>query len=256
MKWWWSFTTRNLPESKAVAAYYARMRNVPEKQVYGFDLPATETMSRDDFSIACSSSRWRKNWNPTACGNLPRPRFNSSRAVPNRRFAGSCPQKSVMPCFATAFRSKSRMIGPSAKMNSRGPAAHRCSRITGLPWIPNLFGCPCLKTRCALDRSPDQLGLWRHECRAVKSHQRHPAGDPPGWSFGGHCHGTRQKIPRSRAERFVGARLFPTAGPSLTHFTKWAMNGFWARRRTFAVKLGYDVTIDTNAPPRSPRIFP
>ena len=39
----------NLPESKAVAAYYARMRNVPEKQIYGFDLPTTETISRDDF---------------------------------------------------------------------------------------------------------------------------------------------------------------------------------------------------------------
>jgi uncharacterized protein (TIGR03790 family) len=40
---------RNMPESKAVAAYYARMRNVPEKQIFGFDLPTTEIMSRDDF---------------------------------------------------------------------------------------------------------------------------------------------------------------------------------------------------------------
>jgi uncharacterized protein (TIGR03790 family) len=40
---------RNLPESKGVADYYARMRQVPEKQIYGFSLPTTETMSRKDF---------------------------------------------------------------------------------------------------------------------------------------------------------------------------------------------------------------
>ncbi|HTR43724.1 MAG TPA: TIGR03790 family protein [Pseudomonadales bacterium] len=40
---------RNMPESKAVADYYARMRDVPPKQIYGFDLPTTEIISRDDF---------------------------------------------------------------------------------------------------------------------------------------------------------------------------------------------------------------
>jgi uncharacterized protein (TIGR03790 family) len=40
---------RNMPESKAVADYYARMRQVPEKQIYGFSLPADEVMSRKDF---------------------------------------------------------------------------------------------------------------------------------------------------------------------------------------------------------------
>lgn len=38
-----------MPESKAVALYYARARQVPEKQIFGFPLPATEVMTRDIF---------------------------------------------------------------------------------------------------------------------------------------------------------------------------------------------------------------
>lgn len=40
---------KNMPDSKSVALYYARMRHVPEKQLYGFSLPTTEIISRDDF---------------------------------------------------------------------------------------------------------------------------------------------------------------------------------------------------------------
>jgi uncharacterized protein (TIGR03790 family) len=40
---------RSMPESKAVALYYARMRHVPEKQIYGFALPSGEEISRNDF---------------------------------------------------------------------------------------------------------------------------------------------------------------------------------------------------------------
>lgn len=40
---------RNSPDSKSVAAYYARLRHVPPKQVFGFSLPLDEHMSRDDF---------------------------------------------------------------------------------------------------------------------------------------------------------------------------------------------------------------
>ncbi|MGD0745508.1 MAG: TIGR03790 family protein, partial [Verrucomicrobiota bacterium] len=42
------YNTR-MPESKAVAEYYARMRQVPEKQIYGFALTASEEMSRSEF---------------------------------------------------------------------------------------------------------------------------------------------------------------------------------------------------------------
>ena len=39
----------DMPESKQVANYYAKRRNVPDQQIYGFPLPKTEPMSRSDY---------------------------------------------------------------------------------------------------------------------------------------------------------------------------------------------------------------
>src|SRR5689334_9973762 len=39
----------NLPESKAVADYYATRRNVPKSQVFGFALSTNEIISRTEF---------------------------------------------------------------------------------------------------------------------------------------------------------------------------------------------------------------
>ncbi len=44
------FNTR-VPESKQVADYYALKRQVPTNQIFGFDLPTGEDMSRRDFEI-------------------------------------------------------------------------------------------------------------------------------------------------------------------------------------------------------------
>jgi len=38
-----------LPESKELAGYYVQRREVPTNQVFGFDLPVTETMTRGEF---------------------------------------------------------------------------------------------------------------------------------------------------------------------------------------------------------------
>src|SRR5271154_4630817 len=38
-----------VPESKAVAEHYAKLRLVPERQIYGFDLTTDEEMSRAEF---------------------------------------------------------------------------------------------------------------------------------------------------------------------------------------------------------------
>jgi uncharacterized protein (TIGR03790 family) len=38
-----------MPESKEVAEHYAKLRQVPDSQVFGFELPATEPMSRSDY---------------------------------------------------------------------------------------------------------------------------------------------------------------------------------------------------------------
>jgi uncharacterized protein (TIGR03790 family) len=45
------YNTR-LPASKVIAAHYAQMRQVPESQVYGFDLPVNEEMTRAEFRDA------------------------------------------------------------------------------------------------------------------------------------------------------------------------------------------------------------
>jgi uncharacterized protein (TIGR03790 family) len=44
------FNTR-VPESKQIADYYALKRQVPTNQIFGFDLPTGEDMSRRDFEI-------------------------------------------------------------------------------------------------------------------------------------------------------------------------------------------------------------
>ena len=40
---------RRMPESRELADYYARCREVPTNQVFGFDLPTSETISRAEF---------------------------------------------------------------------------------------------------------------------------------------------------------------------------------------------------------------
>jgi uncharacterized protein (TIGR03790 family) len=40
---------RRMPESKSLAEYYSRQRQVPTDQLFGFDLPETETISRRAF---------------------------------------------------------------------------------------------------------------------------------------------------------------------------------------------------------------
>jgi hypothetical protein len=41
---------RKVPESKPVADYYAQRRQVPDNQVIGFDLPASESISRSEYN--------------------------------------------------------------------------------------------------------------------------------------------------------------------------------------------------------------
>src|SRR5262249_38457574 len=41
----------SMPESKDVAEHYAKMRDVPTNQIIGFNLPQTESMSRQQFNL-------------------------------------------------------------------------------------------------------------------------------------------------------------------------------------------------------------
>lgn len=89
-----------IPESKEVAQHYAAQRTVPTTQVFGFELPATEAMSRKDFrdklqkpllekltssqlvTLAPSSKVSRSSTTPAT----PRSRFNTSKV----RYAVLC----------------------------------------------------------------------------------------------------------------------------------------------------------------------
>jgi len=49
-----------LPESKSVAEHYAERRKVPANQVFGLDLPTTETMTRAEFRDQLQKPLWKK----------------------------------------------------------------------------------------------------------------------------------------------------------------------------------------------------
>src|SRR6185436_7208904 len=41
---------QRVPESKAVADHYAKVRQVPTNQIIGLSLPTTQTMTRDEYN--------------------------------------------------------------------------------------------------------------------------------------------------------------------------------------------------------------
>ncbi len=51
---------KKMPGSKDVAEYYAKARNVPQSQVFGFSLPTYEAMTRDEFSQLLQNPLARK----------------------------------------------------------------------------------------------------------------------------------------------------------------------------------------------------
>jgi hypothetical protein len=60
------------------------MRQVPQRQIYGFSLPTDETMSRDGFRDKPFSCRWPAVWNPTASGSLVPVTNAGTNAAPPR----------------------------------------------------------------------------------------------------------------------------------------------------------------------------
>ncbi|HEX3101424.1 MAG TPA: TIGR03790 family protein, partial [Pyrinomonadaceae bacterium] len=51
---------KKMPGSKDVADYYAKMRNVPAKQIYGFNLTTSEEISRTEFRDALQLPLFKK----------------------------------------------------------------------------------------------------------------------------------------------------------------------------------------------------
>jgi hypothetical protein len=56
-----------LPESRDLAEYYARIRRVPTNQVFGFDLPTSEAISRSDFRESLQQPGSATPCSATAC---------------------------------------------------------------------------------------------------------------------------------------------------------------------------------------------
>jgi uncharacterized protein (TIGR03790 family) len=50
---------QRVPESKAVAEYYARRRSVPETNLVGFDLPKSEGMTRSEYTEQLEKPLWQ-----------------------------------------------------------------------------------------------------------------------------------------------------------------------------------------------------
>jgi uncharacterized protein (TIGR03790 family) len=50
----------SMPASKAVADHYAAKRQVPPEQIFAFDLPQVETISRDDFESKFQQPLWKE----------------------------------------------------------------------------------------------------------------------------------------------------------------------------------------------------
>ncbi len=51
---------RSMPESRGVADHYAAARQVPADQIFGFDLPQGESMSREEFTTKLQQPLWKE----------------------------------------------------------------------------------------------------------------------------------------------------------------------------------------------------
>jgi uncharacterized protein (TIGR03790 family) len=94
-----------MTDSKAVADYYARKRNVPKEQVLGFALPTTEEMTRAEFRTDFQRQLVRKLedlklWKPGA-GEIPGTNGKSARLV--RKIVASKVRYLVL-CYGVPLR--------------------------------------------------------------------------------------------------------------------------------------------------------
>lgn len=90
---------KNMPDSKSVAMYYAKMRQVPGRQVFGFTLTTNEVMSRDEFkdSLQLPLARqledtglWKFGFVTNAMTNGPAPRVERRVVASKIRYLVLC----------------------------------------------------------------------------------------------------------------------------------------------------------------------
>ncbi len=131
-----------VPESKTVAEHYAKVRQVPEKQIYGLALSTNEEISRAEFHDTLQVPLAKKLeadglWK---FGHVTMPATNGQ---PERR--------DVTKIIASKIRYAVLCYGVPLKISTdpaicRRSSPKKCSRRCGamkLPWILNWHGCRC-----------------------------------------------------------------------------------------------------------------
>ncbi len=129
-----------LPESKAVAEYYARARQVPENQIFGFALTTNEEMSRPEFHDSLQLPLAQKLERP-ASGGLPPSPFAATNGQPERvvrRVAASKIRYAVL-CYGVPLK-----IAPDPDL--REPVEHQSAAA-----IPAQRGRGGFRARLAAD---------------------------------------------------------------------------------------------------------
>ncbi len=90
---------KRMPESKSVAEYYAKARQVPKKQIYGFAMTTNEVMSREEFRDTLqlplarrldSDHLWRFGFVTTGAANDGRARMQYRVVASKIRYAVLC----------------------------------------------------------------------------------------------------------------------------------------------------------------------
>ena len=127
-----------MPESKAVAEYYAKARQVPKEQIYGFAMTTNEVMSRDEFRDTLqlplarrldSDGLWRFGFVAVATTNA------GSEACEYRVVASKI--RYAVLCYGVPLK-----IAPDPNLKNLLPkTSSRNYAGTKPPWIPNLPGC-------------------------------------------------------------------------------------------------------------------
>ncbi len=90
---------KKMKGSKEVAEYYAKMRQVPDKQIFGFSLPTTEDMTRSEFSDSLqyplarkleSTGLWKFGELTTTNADGPLPRYHHRVVASKIRYLVLC----------------------------------------------------------------------------------------------------------------------------------------------------------------------
>ena len=133
-----------LPESKAVAEHYAKMREVPAHQVFGFELSASEEISRGEFHDALQmplakkleeSGLWK-------FGDSVYPHQRTAGVVASRRGVQNPLRRALLR------RAGENRAGrePARKWRTRTSSRNCCA--TKPPWTRNSPGCRWPRTKC------------------------------------------------------------------------------------------------------------